>query len=90
MKRRVEAGDCRHAWERSGDGIERGDRLGLMQWRKFDERAQGGLHVGVDDDRLAKSLPTMDYSMPNDIRVAKAAVKRGSQLARVDRRVRRR
>jgi hypothetical protein len=76
VKRRVEAGDGREVGERFGHGVERRERLRLMQRSQVDQRAQGCLDVPVDQDGVAEALPTMHDPMSNDVRVGQAPVQR--------------
>ena len=55
VKGRVEAGDGRQLREQPGDGIERGQRLGLVQGGEIDELAQVRLDGRVDPHRARDS-----------------------------------
>ena len=61
----VEAGDGRHVGRELGHGVERGQRLGLVQRRQVGERLELGPHVAVDHHRLPVALAAVDDPVPD-------------------------
>ena len=88
MESRVKASDRRQLRQRRRDGIERGERLGLMKRSEVAQLAHPRLRIGVDPHRLAEALTSVNDAVPNSIRFAQHRVERGSELIRVHLRAR--
>jgi len=51
MEAGVEAGDLQHSGAQPGDGADRGEIMGLMQWRQWAKRLERGEEWRVDPRR---------------------------------------
>ena len=76
MKGGVEAGDGRQLGQPLGDGVERGQRLGLVKRREIDELAQLPLNVRVDPHRLAQARAAMHDAVADRVGLAERGAQR--------------
>src|SRR5215472_8034461 len=60
MKRRVKAGHLREPGSPLGDGADRQQVVGLVQWRQRDERLELGEDGRVNSDRRGVVRPAVD------------------------------
>ena len=81
VKRRVEAGDGRHAGKRVAHRAQRRQRLRLVQGREIDELAQRVLDRAVDPHRLPEALAAVDDPVPDRVGLAQPGLERGFEAA---------
>lgn len=83
MERGVEAGDRRDVRELVGDGVDRGERPGLVQRRQFGEVLELLADVAVESGGAGEHGPAVDDAVADDIGPAPLPYQ-GAELIGVD------